>query len=85
MKSLTYVLLIAALAVEPASAAVEQCRQIKVRADREACYDRQSQAAAEKRQGADKAADKANPDPADKLKAENDRVTKRLRGICRGC
>jgi hypothetical protein len=81
MRSLIYVCLIAALAVEPASATVQQCRQIKLKADREACYERQSKASAEKRQ----AADKANPDPVDKLKAENDRVTKRLRGICRGC
>jgi glutamyl/glutaminyl-tRNA synthetase len=70
------------LAGAPASA-VEQCRQLKVKADREACYDRQSKALAEKRQAA--GADKAKVDPVDRLKIENDAVSKRLRGICRGC
>jgi hypothetical protein len=75
-----YACVIAALGIGPASA-VEQCRQTK--ADREACYDRQSKALAEKRQAA--GADKAKVDPVDQLKIENDAVSKRLRGICRGC
>jgi hypothetical protein len=42
--------------IAPSFGAVQQCRQIKVKADREACYDRQSKGLAEKRQaaGADK-------------------------------
>ena len=75
--------LIVMIAASP-SFAVEQCRQIKVKADREACYDRQSKTLAEKRQ-ATGAADKARPDPVDQLKIENDRVSRRLKGICRGC
>jgi hypothetical protein len=71
------------LAGSPGSA-VEQCRQIKAKVDREACYDRQSKALAEKRQGAG-AADKSRSDPVDQLKVENDRLSKRLRSICRGC
>jgi hypothetical protein len=73
---------IAAIA-SPASA-VEQCRQIKARVDREACHDRQSKALAEKRQAAG-AANASKADPVDQLKIENDRVSKRLRSICRGC
>ena len=74
-------LLFTAVAASSASA-VEQCRQIKVKADREACYDRQSRALAEKRQAG---AGKASIDPVDRLKIENDRVSKRLQSICRGC
>jgi hypothetical protein len=70
------------LAGVPVSA-LEQCRQISVKADREACYDRQAKALAQKRQAA--GPDKRKVDPVDELKIENDRVSKRLRGICRGC
>jgi cell division protein FtsI/penicillin-binding protein 2 len=84
MKYLIYLCLMAALGIEPASAAVEQCRQIKVKADRETCYDRQAKALAEKRQAAGPAG-KIMVDPVDQLKVENDRVSRRLRSICRGC
>jgi hypothetical protein len=84
MKRLIYLCLIAALAIEPAAAAVEQCRQIRVKAERETCYDRQAKALAEKRQAAGPA-DKTIVDPVDRLKVENDRLSKRLRSICRGC
>ena len=83
MKSLIHACLMATLAVVPASAAVEQCRYIKAKPDREACYDRQSRSLAEKRKSG--AAVKESIDPGDKLKAENDRVNRRLQGICRGC
>jgi hypothetical protein len=71
------------VAAAPSFAAVEQCRHIKPRTDREACYDRQSKSLAEKRKSG--AAVKESIDPVDKLKAENDRVNRRLQGICRGC
>jgi hypothetical protein len=71
------------VATSPSFAAVEQCRHIKGRADREACYERQSKSLAEKRKPG--AAVNATIDPVDSLKAENDRVNRRLQGICRGC
>jgi hypothetical protein len=71
------------VAVAPSFAAVEQCRHIKARADREACYGRQSKSLAEKPKPG--AAVKTTIDPVDQLKDENDRVNRRLQGICRGC
>jgi hypothetical protein len=71
------------LAAATPSVAAEKCRQIKLKADREACYDRQSKAVTEQRQAA--SANKAKIDPVDQLKIENDKLSKRLRSICRGC
>jgi hypothetical protein len=71
------------VAAAPSFAAVEQCRHIKARAEREVCYGRQSKSLAEKRKAG--VAVKESIDPVDKLKAENDRVNRRLQGICRGC
>jgi hypothetical protein len=63
--------------------AIEECRHIKARSERPACYDRQSKTLDEKHKAA--GADKARTDTVHQLKIENDRVTKRLKGICRGC
>jgi hypothetical protein len=68
----------------PALAAVEQCRFIQAKPDREACYQRQATALAAKRK----------PEPTDdaqtletlqEMRREDDAVYKSLRGICRGC
>ena len=63
----------------PALAAVEQCRFIQAKADREACYQRQATALAAKRK----------PEPTmeslQEMRREDDAVYKSLRGICRGC
>jgi hypothetical protein len=83
MKLLACLSLALMVAAAPSFAAAEQCRHIKARTDREACYDRQSKSLAEKRKSG--AAVKESIDPVDKLKAENDRVNRRLQGICRGC
>jgi hypothetical protein len=72
------------ITASPASA-VEQCRQIKAKVDRWACHDRQLRGLAEKRQAVGADADKPRVDPVDQLKIENDRVSRRLKGICRGC
>ena len=60
----------------------EQCRLIKAKSEREACYTRQEAELAK-----NKAATAAKPDAVDvdRLKVENDRLTNRLKGICRGC
>jgi hypothetical protein len=69
----------------PVSAAPEQCLSIKSGIDRQACYDRQASDSTERR----KSGLSANPtlvvDPIEKLKVEDDRLSKRLQGICRGC
>jgi hypothetical protein len=68
----------------PASAAIEQCRFIQSRLDREACYQRQEAALAAK-QKARAAADVPQTENVDELKLEDERLARRLRSICRGC
>ena len=71
------------LGTTPAMAAVEQCRFIQAKAEREACYQRQDTALAAKRK----------PEPPrdtpleqlQQMRREDDAVYKSLRGICRGC
>jgi len=64
-----------------ALAAPLQCRQIDSRKERNACYEQQQ------RQGAKKKTPEGPPtDHAlEQMKQENDRLSKRLQGICRGC
>ena len=68
----------------PALAAVEQCRFIQARADREACYARQATALAAKRKP-EQASDTKTMEPLQEMRREDDEVYKSLRGICRGC
>ena len=68
----------------PARAAVEQCRFIQAKSEREACYVRQEQDLAARQKARDTAA--APPmRPADEFKREDDAVARSLRSICRGC
>lgn len=76
------------LAISPVLAATESCRSISSEKERLACFDRESSPVqGSKRQA--KAKEDATiskfVDPVDSLKAENDRVSARLKGICRGC
>lgn len=69
-------------------AAVEQCRSIASDTERLACYDRETKTAAQpaKPQILTREKTKAKTvDTVDHLKVENDRVSARLKGICRGC
>lgn len=66
-----------------AMAAVEQCRFINAKPDREACYERQEKALAAKRKP-DVVEDARTTTPDD-IKIENDRLSKSLHSICRGC
>ena len=66
-----------------ASAAVEQCRFIQSKPDREACYDRQAKALEAKRKAA--VVDRTRTKSLDEMKIEHDQVNKSLRSICRGC
>ena len=67
----------------PLSAAPEQCLSIKSGTDRQACYDRQASDRAEGRKSG--ISDNPKMDPIEKMKLEDDRLAKRLQGICRGC
>jgi hypothetical protein len=68
------------------AAAVEQCRFIQAKAEREACYQRQAAELAAKR--------KPEPEPStesrtletlQQMRRDDEAVYRSLRGICRGC
>jgi hypothetical protein len=64
--------------------AVEQCRFIQAKPEREACYQRQEAELAAKRKP-EPAADTGKLDSLKQLREEDDAVYKSMRGICRGC
>jgi len=68
----------------PALAAVEQCRFIQAKPEREACYERQEKALAAKRKP-EPAADIRTMQSLQQMRQEDDEVYKSLRSICRGC
>ena len=64
-------------------AASGQCRFIQSRKDRNACYEHHSAAAAKRpATGSDNT---KMIDAVEQMKLEDDRLAKRLQGICRGC
>ena len=68
----------------PALAAVEQCRFIQAKPEREACYQRQAIALAAKRKP-EPTADTRALETLQQMRREDDEVFKSLRSICRGC
>ena len=68
----------------PALAAVEQCRFIQAKPDREACYERQEKALAAKRKP-QPVADTTAMESLQQMRRDDDEVYKSLRSICRGC
>jgi len=68
----------------PALAAVEQCRFIQAKADREACYQRQATALDAKRKP-EPTSDTKTMESLQDMRREDDEVYKSLRSICRGC
>jgi hypothetical protein len=64
--------------------AVEQCRFIQARAEREACYQRQEAELAAKRKPKP-ADDTTTLDTLQQMRREDDEVYRSLRSICRGC
>ncbi len=79
--SLTLGLMIGAA---PALAAVEQCRFIQAKPEREACYQRQAIALAAKRKP-EPTFDTKELESLQQMRREDDAVYQSLRGICRGC
>jgi hypothetical protein len=75
------------LGTAPALAAVEQCRFIQAKPDREACYERQATALAAKRQAetARAADDSKSMESLEQLKHEDEALNRQLHSICRGC
>jgi len=68
----------------PALAAVEQCRFIQAKSDREACYQRQEAELAAKRKP-EKTSDTTAVDSLKQMRQDDDAVYQSMRGICRGC
>ncbi len=68
----------------PVVAAVEQCRFIQAKPEREACYQRQAIALAAKRKP-EPTADTKALESLQQMRREDDEVYKSLRSICRGC
>ena len=67
-----------------AQTASGECRFIQSRKERNACYERETAAKAAAK-AAQKSGSAGMGDAIDALKLENDRLNKRLQGICRGC
>ena len=83
MKLFALAIIAALIHSNVALAAVEQCRFIEKKAEREACYTRQAEALAEKHKAS--AAVKTTTDPIQQMKLEDESLSRRLRSICRGC
>jgi hypothetical protein len=68
----------------PAIAAIEQCRFIPAKAEREACYERQEAALAARRKP-EATRDTTPMESQRQMRREDETVYQSLRGICRGC
>lgn len=74
---------LALIGATPCFAKVEQCRFIASKPDREACYDRQAKALEAKK--AEAAAKQKTTGSPERIKAEDEALSRQLRNICRGC
>ena len=84
MASLACAALAVVLGSSSALAATKECRSIQSRKDRNACYEQQKGTIAAKR--APTTSDNTKMiDAVEQMKLEDDRLAKRLQGICRGC
>ncbi len=72
------------LGAAPAVAAVEQCRFIQAKSEREACYQRQEKELAAKRKP-EPTADTSAMESLRRMRQEDDALYRSMRGICRGC
>jgi hypothetical protein len=65
----------------PVLAATGECRFIQARKERNACYEREAAA----KKAAPRSGSAKMSDTIDQMKVDDDRLTKRLQGICKGC
>ena len=72
------------LGTAPALAAVEQCRFIQAKPEREACYQRQEAALAAKRKP-ETAPPSKTMESLQQMKHEDEALNRQLHSICRGC
>ena len=83
-KILLSMVFVGVIGAAPAFAAVEQCRFIPAKAEREACYQRQDAELAAKRKPEPPADTKA-VESLQQMRQDDDAVYRSMRGICRGC
>jgi hypothetical protein len=81
IRAAAYMMLAAMLGGGSALAETTQCRFIQSKTERNACYERQQTA----KQAPTKSGSTKMGDAVDQMKLDDDRLTKRLQGICRGC
>jgi hypothetical protein len=84
VRSFVYGMLGLMITSAPALAAVEQCRFIQAKLEREACYERQAVELAAKRKP-DTTGDSKTFESLHQMKQDDDAVNQSLRSICRGC
>jgi hypothetical protein len=84
----SWIIVFSLLALWSTMAKAELCRSIRSDKERLACFDREiTGSPANKRQTSKTIAkpEQAIIDPVDWLKAENEKLSMRLKAICRGC
>ncbi|MCA6108894.1 hypothetical protein [Bradyrhizobium cenepequi] len=84
MKLLILITLGLTAGVAPASAAIEQCRFIQAKAEREAYYERQAAALAARRKP-EPTYESKPMEALQPMRRDDEEVYKSLRSICRGC
>ena len=84
MKRVLSIMLGLMLGAAPGVAAVEQCRFIQAKPEREACYSRQEKELAAKRKP-EPVADTRAMESLQQMRQEDDALYRSMRGICRGC
>ena len=75
------------LGTAPALAAVEQCRFIQAKPDRETCYERQATALAAKHRAETTRAsgNSKSMESLEQMKHDDEALNRQLHSICRGC
>ena len=84
LKFILSVMLAIVFGAAPAFAAVEQCRFIQAKPEREACYQRQEAELAAKRKP-EKPSDTTTMESLKQMRQDDEAVYQSLRSICRGC
>lgn len=80
--------LIGLMIVATPAAAIETCRFIEAKAEREACYHRQEQELAAKRKPAPtitQSSEAKTFESLQQMRRDDEEVYRSMRGICRGC
>ena len=75
---------LALLSGAPPAIAVEQCRFIQAKPERDACYERQESALAAKRKP-EPARESKTMESLEQMKHEDEALNRQLHSICRGC